>query len=786
VSVTSAETIEQAQINDIADLSSIVPSLRVTTLQNSSQTNFVIRGFGNGANNPGIEPSVGVFIDGVYRSRSAASIGDLFDLERVEVLRGPQSTLFGQNASAGVISVVTAKPSYEWGGAVEATIGNYDYMGLRGKVTGPLSDTLAFSLSGNYLNRDGYMDILNTGGQLNDRDRWDLRGQLLWEPSESLSFRLIADKSEIDEICCGVVNLLNGPTGALIGAVGGQIYTGGPYDYKTYLNGEPRNEVDNSGISLQVDWAAGDWTVTSITAQRKVESSFNTDIDFTSADLGSQFNSSDIDTFTQEFRLSYDSGGRFRGIVGAYFFEEDVEYSTLASWGTAFRGYATGLVQAATGCFVGAPTCNPDAFTPLELALGLPAGTFFGAGQFNAQFAEQDASSTNLFGQLDFDVSDRLTATVGISHTQADKTVSLDDFGNEVFGQLNLVNIGFGLIYQNLLLAGVPQPLALTWADRGSVTASCPAGDPTCFANPLLGLYPFQFFAPVIPFSGGKSDDSKTTYTARLSFEATDNINLYAGVSTGFKATSWNLSRDSKPVRDPSDPALSPQGGFPNPYYPRFGSRLAGPEESTVYEVGMKARWETVALNIAVFDQEIEGFQTNLFTGTGFDLANAGKQSTDGVEVDLVWAPTPALDINVSGTFLDPVYDSYVGAQGPSGPVDLSGETPAGIHETSLSVGFTLKWQAMGLDGFVRADYLHESDVQVVDNVPKAVASREVGTLNASIGAAINGWSVLFWGRNLTDDEYLLSAFPSVAQAGSLSGYPNQPRTFGLTIRKTF
>jgi len=147
-------------------------------------------------------------------------------------------------------------------------------------------------------------------------------------------------------------------------------------------------------------------------------------------------------------------------------------------------------VQAATGCFVGAPTCNPDAFTPLELALGLPAGTFFGAGQFNAQFAEQDASSTNLFGQLDFDVSDRLTATVGISHTQADKTVSLDDFGNEVFGQLNLVNIGFGLIYQNLLLAGVPQPLALTWADRGSVTASCPAGDPTCFANPYWGCIP--------------------------------------------------------------------------------------------------------------------------------------------------------------------------------------------------------------------------------------------------------------------------------------------------------
>ncbi|MGA1729774.1 MAG: TonB-dependent receptor domain-containing protein, partial [Steroidobacteraceae bacterium] len=201
---------------------------------------------------------------------------------------------------------------------------------------------------------------------------------------------------------------------------------------------------------------------------------------------------------------------------------------------------------------------------------------------------------------------------------------------------------------------------------------------------------------------------------------------------------------------------------------------------------GMKARWETVALNIAVFDQEIKGFQSNLFVGTAFSLANAGKQSTEGLEVELLWAPIPALDINIAGTFLDPIYDSFPGAQGPDGPADLSGSTPAGIHGTSLSVGFTLKWQAMGLDGFLRADYLYEDEVQVTENVPKSVATREVGTLNASLGASRNGWSVLFWGRNLTDDEYLQSSFPSVAQAGSLSGYPNQPRTFGLTIRKTF
>ena len=111
VSVVSADTIEKSQINDIIDLQTAVPSLRVTQLQSSGQTNFLIRGFGNGANNPGIEPSVGVFIDGVYRSRSASAIADLPNIERIEVLRGPQSTLFGKNASAGVINIVTAAPN---------------------------------------------------------------------------------------------------------------------------------------------------------------------------------------------------------------------------------------------------------------------------------------------------------------------------------------------------------------------------------------------------------------------------------------------------------------------------------------------------------------------------------------------------------------------------------------------------------------------------------------------------------------------------------------------------
>ncbi|MEC7160949.1 MAG: TonB-dependent receptor plug domain-containing protein, partial [Pseudomonadota bacterium] len=138
VSVTSAETIEQAQIRDVSDLATVVPSLQVSQNQSSFATSYSVRGFGTDGNNIGLEPSVAMFVDGVYRSRAVSQISDLPDIQRVEVLRGPQSTLFGKNASAGVISIVTKEPQFDFGGMVEASYGNYDAMVVKGFVTGPI------------------------------------------------------------------------------------------------------------------------------------------------------------------------------------------------------------------------------------------------------------------------------------------------------------------------------------------------------------------------------------------------------------------------------------------------------------------------------------------------------------------------------------------------------------------------------------------------------------------------------------------------------------------------
>jgi iron complex outermembrane receptor protein len=757
VSVVTSESIEQAQVLDIKDLQTLVPSLRVTQLQGSAQTNFIIRGFGNGANNAGIEPSVGVFIDGIYRSRVGSALADLPKLERVEVLRGPQSTLFGKNASAGVINVVTAKPDLTgYSGSVGATLGNYNQTIVRGDVTGPLSDNVAFSLFGSKNERDGYFDNLELGTDYNELNRWNFRGQLLWNPSDRMEVRFIVDAEEIDETCCGVSNIVDGPTGGIIRALGGDLVGNDAFAYENFYDFDPRNEIETQGTSVQVDYDFDNFTFTSITAFRTLDQFQSGDVDYTSARLilpeASDFRGTTIDTFTQEFRLTSATDGPLQWQVGAFYFTEEVEQDETFGLGPDFRPYVDILLAAAGA---------PGALGGVEAALGLPAGAIYATGVGNqSENYTLDDETLSLFAQMDYELTDALTLTLGLNYTQSEKEATANVVHDNLFGALPLNALGLGAL----------------------ATA--------------------QFLPPIVNFPNsvedGRSDDSDTTYTLRLAYDLSPNMNVYAGISTGFKATSWNLSQDSGPVAGDlaqliaaGDPALPNVGFGPGvANYPGIAApatRFAGPEESTVYEIGLKGDWETISVNVAIFDQSIDGFQSNVFSGTGFNLVNAGKQSTEGVELDLTWLPTDGLRIGFAATWLDPLFDDFQGALGPNGITDLSGQQPAGIPELSLNTNLTYNFELAGALSYIRVEHVYEDEVQVVDNIPASIASREINMINASAGMSFtNGIEFNVWGRNLNEDEYLLSAFPSVAQAGSFSGYPSQPRTFGLTVKYNF
>ena len=762
VSVTSRAQLEQSQIRDLKDLQTLVPSLRVNQLQSSANTNFIIRGFGNGANNAGIEPSVGVFIDGVYRSRSAAQIGDLPNLERVEVLRGPQSTLFGKNASAGIISIVTSEPKFEFGGNAEASYGNYNAIILKGGVTGPITDKVAFSLDGNYNKRDGYGFDVGLNQKTNERDRYGVRGSLLFKPTEDLKIRLIADYDKIDENCCLTANIVDGPTGNAVRAVGGRVISNQPFAYLAASNIPSSNKIANYGFSGQIDWNATDTlALTSITAYRRVNSDTNQDSDFTSADLiGNNENHTKIKTFTQEVRLASSFDGPLNFLVGGFYFNEKIDINSNLTFGKDFKNYANAL--------------SGGAYSSLEPTLrallpGTPAGTFGAQGQGVFENYKYKNEAYSVFGQLDFEPVEGLTLTAGGNYTHDKKAVITDVRSTDVFSGLDLVLAGSRI------------------------------GNPAAFA----GLKPLQFLPPFLNYpnvvENGLTRDSKFTYTLRAAYKFNSNLSTYATYATGFKASSVNLSRDSRPLPSQFIPGSPAQNPAASPIRTAglavnnltTGTRFALPENATVYEVGLKGQFDGFGFNLALFKQSLKGFQGNIFTGTGFVLGNAEKQSTTGIELDATMSPVKNFTVTTNFTYLNPKFDSFIGgtALTPGSfatvPTNLTGQRPSSIPEFSYTIGATY---VADLSDTMRAtfhvDYFGSSPVIIAQGLN---FKREEQSLNASVSLAVgHGVEVSVWGRNIADSQYITTLFPGVAQSGSLQGYPSQPRTYGGLVRYRF
>lgn len=826
VSVTSAETIEQAQIRDVTDLATVVPSLQVSQNQSSFATSYSVRGFGTDGNNIGLEPSVAMFVDGVYRSRAVSQISDLPDIQRVEVLRGPQSTLFGKNASAGVISIVTKEPQFDFGGMVEASYGNYDAMVVKGFVTGPISDSVAFSAGGGINKRDGFLTNGVNGEDINDRDRWFTRGQLLFDNGGPLRVRVIGDYDKIEERCCGVVNVLPSAEIGAIQLLGGQVndFRNNPDGDVVFTDVDPINEVENYGISGQIDYEFGALTLTSITAYRKTKLAADQDVDFTSLDAvsGANIGDADIDTFTQELRIASDFDGPLNFLVGGYYFDEQVDTSDQIVYGNGFRPYANLLLQGATG---GTQTVDTLEATLSALNGTDYTGQFFAAGQGFFNNIVQDNEAFSIFGNVDFEITDRLVLTLGANYTKDKKQIVTNSTSTDVFSNIDLVASGNTAIFAQGLATQVGSLLSLgrpaTQAEIGAFAGANPAAfaqvsagvqafadanDTDPAVNSLLALTPFQFLPPLQNCPNAvedcSTDDDDWSWNVRLAYEVTPTLNVYASWATGYKAPSFNLSRDSRPL--PADfAALQAQGLAVTNLRP--GTRFANAENSEVYEVGIKGNWSRAAANLTFFQQSIEDFQANTFTGTSFILSNAGKQETFGVEFDGQFYASDSLTLSVAMTYLDAQYDSFVAS--PVG--DLSGEPVAGVPELSAVLGaqYNKEINSRGDRIILRGDFAYSSPVQMVNGLTNfivvdpatgardfgparaaaAAYKREVNNLNASFTYAFDmGLELSVWARNLLDDRYLTTVFPAVAQGQAISGYPNQPRTYGVAARFRF
>lgn len=747
VSVIGGQDIDDSSIRDIRDLPLLAPSLSVTQFSSPTDVEISIRGVGTSPFNPGLEPSVGIFVDGVYRSRAGAAIGDFPIVERIEVLRGPQSTIFGKNTPAGVISIITKQPEQEFGYDGSLTLGNFASVLFKGTMTGPLGDKAAFRLSGNTSQRDGFVDNLTRSQEVNDRDRWAVRGQLLFEPNDDVSVRLIGDFSDLDEACCAAPPFLNNPANVVaLGMLGANILPETPFKRDARFEGNLLTSQELWGVSTQIDWWIGWANLTSITAYRSADTSSDIDSDFIDISLSAiNTNFDDYTTFTQELRLSSDNDGPFNWMLGLYYFDQDLTHDRVSTYGQSLRPFADLI--------------SGNGVTTLENILGsfrgVAPGTYFAPGNgLLSELFEQADQSFAVFGNFDYAVSDRVSLSGGLRWATEDKDIATNVVIDDEFSALNLQNI------PELATLMVP-------------------------VNAFAGFTPFQFFPPFENFSDSISEDN-VSGTIRLSVDASDAINTYVSFSSGWKAGGFNISVGST-----------------------ASSRSFRDESTRSIEIGAKGQLFDGRLitNVALFDQSIDDFQANVFNGANFDLVNAGEINIQGFELDALLEASDNVMITAAATYLDAEFDSYERASCPNAlllptPVppnlvtcdptnpaftavqDLSGQANEGVAEWSASSTATWYFPIGGLEGFVRGEVQFSSGINLAGDQAPQKTRDDLTLFNASIGIGNpnKGWNLTLWGKNLSDEEFPQGIFDSVAQPGSLSGYPNDPPLYGLTL----
>ncbi len=801
VGVLSGTQLNDAGIKDMQDVQQNVPSLIVGQSQSSTTTNFAIRGIGSTSQNFGVESSVGLYVDGVYRSRQSSLINELVDINTVQVLRGPQGTLFGKNTAAGAILLDTVRPNRDRDAFVDATVGDYDLVRVSAAANIPIGENSAFRATIFSSQRDGYVDDRALGNDLyNDRDRLGVR--LQWainELDDDFNVRIIADYAEIDEACCaanGSVDSLysraslagipqNGSDAVLLG-LGGTVFTDFPYpqpflDALAFLPGTivtgvgvydnqvaysfaPRSTNEDSGLSVEINKTFNNGiTLTSISAYRAFETFDHIDIDFTNVDMLERINIGDQSSFSQEFRLAGEFGQSSHYVVGLYYFTQEIKSSTVTSGGIFLEPYLLTVQPALQQAIDGLNLVSAGSGGLIP-----PAAAPFPAGVTAEDNVTQDHDSWAAFGQVEFALGDFVTATIGARYTNESKDIDARYVQTAQGPPPDLVAIGTALF-----LASQGQPF-----------------DPTpLFAiaepNAAWGMYLFDPFAPRSDLRASLSDD-QSTGTVTLSWSPTDSQMLYASWSTGFKAGGTNTDR----INQAFDPIFDA-------------------ETSESLEFGYKATFGPFRIAATYFETDFDDFQANSFTGTGFNLQNAGKTVIDGHEIEVWWVPTDWLDLQgfytetngdfesfVGGTCWD-TYIFHTGMPDPGSGGDPGAEV---CDKSGFPIPYNPRYRAFlaatttfavgnNSELFIRGEFTHASSQWTDGDLDPFTFQESYDVINLRIGINFgkSNSNLTIWGRNIGDERWIHGSFDApIQEFGRMNGYPSEPATYGITYRKTF
>ncbi|AWW73649.1 TonB-dependent receptor [Erythrobacter sp. KY5] len=638
VTAISPQALDNQGVDNIREVTDLAPSFTSSQAQIASGSVVLrIRGVGTTSNNIGFESAVGIFIDGAYQSRPGVALNEFVDIERVEVLRGPQGTLFGRNTSAGALNITTKRPELDaFGGFVNAGYGNFDEISLQGAVNVPLvQDSLALRVTGAYRKRDGFLDIVDdTGtviGDTNDVDQYLVRAQLGFEGDSGLRGRLIADFSNSTSSCCGAVELYQAPAvtnGAYaavgLGANGGNgqpLVSTNPFGQSEFreilqnrvvsANFAPQADIDNYGLTGEVEFPLSDSAdLIFIGSYRKFENEEFYDSDFTANDIFNVGIDGEIETWTAELRVQGEAmGGALNYMIGGFFADEQIDSTTTFLLGSEY--------DANTGALFGG-LAGP---APIQLFTGVDPNGTRTLNRF-----QQDAQSYAIFTNNTLEIADGLELTLGLRYIWEEKSGG--------FTQTETNNQICPATLAATAAGAIPAPLQGGLFALGCFGFAAPADLPQAAVLPLVRTFQENF------------DDEELIYTARLGYEfANAPINIYASFTHGIKAGGINLDTTA---------AL-------NGVSAQFLS-----EEVDAYEIGFKSRLidDALTLNIAAFYEEFQNFQVLEFTGLAFETFNVPLAESQGVEIESLFRVSPELSVTASATILDASYpDDCAGAQ---------------------------------------------------------------------------------------------------------------------------
>ena len=730
VSVVDGETLDRSHTVNTQQLTQFVPSLYYNSA-NPRNTAYTIRGLGSStlsisAANDGIEPGVGFYVDEVYHGRPATAAFDFTDIERVEVLRGPQGTLFGKNTAGGAIHVISREPTFQPESNAELSLGDYDYMQARGTVSGPLGEKIAGRLSAQDTRRDGLLTNVNTGEKLNELDNYALRGQLLVAPNDRLKIRMIYDVTDLDSECCTQTYLrvgtsLRGPSRqypALAAGLGYAPPSTNVYDRLSDIDASLHIDTQDGGFSVIAAWDLKGTTVTSVSAWRYWDWDAANDRDYTGVPIQLvQRIPSRQDQYSQEVRLSSKGSGRFNYVAGLYWFSQEVSGTPISTYG---------------------PEAAYWLLSPASFTVPIPRNLLDGYSQTGSSDFKMDSYAP--FGEVNYAFTSKLTGTLGLRYTHEDKDGL---YATQVSGGLSLV--------------GLPPATAAE------------------LARAKLSIFRPQSYT-------AHDDGGSWSGRANVAYRFTDELMGYVSYARGYKSGGLNMS--GLPLDAQNQPALATaviKDEQNSTYELGFKSTLRDGKATlnvaayhTVvedYQSNIVSSGETAAIRsypANIPEVRVQGLEADFTTRVTDGLAvRFGLAYADGENTSYPAGPCP-LEVQTAATVA----------------CNLTGVPLPGLSKWSGSLGLNYRRHMGSGDFSIRADTNYRDAYNSDTSGSKYTVIEGFIVTNLAVGYRFaKRWEVAAFARNLFDEEYITALTIQTGNAGLILGQAGEPRTVGVAFR---